>query len=90
MDLCDGAVLTALLAETNARQRQHNGARIPEVESRFCTVYGAPAHETVGRRCKCANCYKCLEAARWEIIFQKKFADPFYYSSRRLPQSSPF
>jgi hypothetical protein len=90
MDLSDSAVPAALLAETNSHQRQHNSARIPKVESGFWSVYEAPAHKAVNRRCKCGNCYKCLEAARWESVFQKKFADPFYYSSRGLPQSSPF
>jgi PilZ domain-containing protein len=30
-----------------------------------------------------------LNDARWERVFQEKFADPKYYSSRRLSQASP-
>ena len=36
------------------------------------------------RRCRCGLCRKCLEEARWEAIFQARFADPEYYSIRLL------
>jgi len=34
------------------------------------------------RRCRCGLCPRCLENARWERIFQEKFADPYYYTRR--------
>ena len=31
--------------------------------------------------CRCGKCTRCLDDARWELIFQQKFADPTYYQS---------
>jgi hypothetical protein len=31
-------------------------------------------------RCKCGQCIRCLDDARWERIFADKFADPNYYT----------
>lgn len=31
------------------------------------------------KRCRCGKCPACTENARWERIFQEKFADPDYY-----------
>lgn len=33
-------------------------------------------------RCRCGVCATCVENARWERIFQEKFADPGYYGFR--------
>src|SRR5262249_708953 len=32
------------------------------------------------QRCQCGQCPACEENARWERIFNEKFADPDYYS----------
>ena len=40
------------------------------------------------RRCACGACRTCLDNAKWESVFQKKFADPYYYSLRDLKQGS--
>jgi hypothetical protein len=37
------------------------------------------------RRCTCGECPRCQEDARWERIFNEKFADPEYYA-HRLPR----
>ncbi len=42
----------------------------------------------MGDRCKCGLCPKCRDNARWERIFQEKFADPNYYALRPVRQSS--
>ena len=34
------------------------------------------------KRCRCGACPRCLEEARWERIFNERFADPDYYKSR--------
>lgn len=34
------------------------------------------------QRCRCGSCPACLDSARWERIFQEKFADPDYYARR--------
>jgi len=33
-------------------------------------------------RCHCGACRTCMDNARWEKIFQEKFADPAYYGFR--------
>jgi hypothetical protein len=40
------------------------------------------------RRCTCGKCRTCLENARWESVFQQKFADPSYYTLREPRQGS--
>jgi hypothetical protein len=39
--------------------------------------------------CACGSCQICLENARWERIFNEKFADHSYYSKRGPQFSSP-
>jgi hypothetical protein len=36
------------------------------------------------KRCQCGGCTTCLDNARWEAIFNAKFADPNYYKSRPI------
>ena len=33
-------------------------------------------------RCKCGHCESCIDDARWERIFNEKFASPEYYGPR--------
>jgi len=41
-------------------------------------------------RCTCGQCRTCQENARWERIFQEKFASPDYYRHEiRIRHSSP-
>lgn len=37
---------------------------------------------TVGRRCGCGKCEPCVDNARWDAIFNAKFADANYYERR--------
>jgi hypothetical protein len=48
------------------------------------TVYTAPVGQLkkTSRRCRCGSCPTCQDGARWERIFQEKFADPDYYTRR--------
>jgi hypothetical protein len=39
-------------------------------------------------RCRCGACDHCAENARWERIFEQKFADPDYYAPRILRRDS--
>ena len=41
------------------------------------------------RRCSCGHCRTCHDNARWERIFESKFADPDYYRLRLCRMSSP-
>jgi hypothetical protein len=34
------------------------------------------------KRCRCGACPRCQEEARWERIFNERFADPNYYTRR--------
>ena len=34
------------------------------------------------KRCHCGTCPRCVEEARWERIFNERFADPDYYKQR--------
>jgi hypothetical protein len=54
------------------KKRPWRVARIGLTESH---VYASPK-----RRCECGTCPFCIESARWDRIFQEKFADPTYYS----------
>ena len=40
------------------------------------------------KRCLCGECVPCIENARWERIFNEKFADPNYYRPRPAPLGS--
>lgn len=40
-------------------------------------------------RCSCGVCKVCEENARWEAVFNAKFADPTYYSNRGVRVASP-
>ncbi len=42
------------------------------------------------RACECGTCPRCMENARWERIYQEKFADPDYYSRLVVRGGSPF
>jgi hypothetical protein len=41
------------------------------------------------KRCGCGACQSCKENARWDRIFNEKFADPFYYDERGPSINSP-
>jgi hypothetical protein len=47
-----------------------------------------PVRRSRRRPCTCGKCRTCLDNARWESVFQRKFADPFYYSLREPKQGS--
>lgn len=38
--------------------------------------------------CQCGGCKWCLDNARWERVFEEKFADPTYYGSIRIRHNS--
>jgi|SRR5579862_1133345 len=40
------------------------------------------------RRCQCGACNRCLDNARWERIFNEKFADPTYYGPLKIRHNS--
>ena len=40
------------------------------------------------RRCSCGTCVRCIDNARWNRIFNEKFADPSYYGGLSVRQNS--
>ena len=46
-------------------------------------------HGNSRQACRCNQCAACIDDARWERIFQAKFADPFYYNRDQARNSSP-
>ena len=55
--------------------------------------YAAPAPAKARRaagRCTCGQCRNCQENARWERIFQEKFANSdYYHHDIRIRYASP-
>ena len=47
-------------------------------------LYEDLAAKSGRHRCRCGVCSQCQQNARWDRIFQAKFADPDYCS--RLPR----
>ena len=45
---------------------------------------------SMGRQqCRCGTCKVCVSNARWERIYNEKFADAGYYGGLRFRNSSP-
>jgi hypothetical protein len=42
----------------------------------------AASHCPKVKRCRCGICPRCKEEARWDRIFNERFADPEYYKAR--------
>jgi len=40
------------------------------------------------QRCKCGSCQRCLDNARWDRIYNEKFADPAYYTTFQVHHNS--
>ena len=77
MDLSNESILRVLLSGDERRPRMHRTHAAPE----FRRIQGP-------RRCNCGECRQCEDNARWERIFQEKFADPDYYTNRPRPKGS--
>ena len=65
--------------------------KLPEPSTARSGAAKAPAGPRRRRSlCKCGKCGICKDNARWERIFQEKFADPEYYRQPlRIRFSSP-
>jgi len=78
MELASSTVIESYLTRLNASRQQP-----PRIRLRG----GMPAlpRRRVSRkpnRCACGVCPSCVENARWERIFNEKFADPNYYGAQ--------
>jgi hypothetical protein len=75
VELTDPKIIDALRGEVQ-RRRKSRQTKMPE---------GKPDRK---RRCLCGICPVCLDNARWEAIFNAKFADPDYYKPRPVRGAS--
>jgi hypothetical protein len=95
MELFEGAFdeLLPLDRHTNPARPKRTGAsrnamRLPKAEKAFAKAL--PLRKRPRRQgCACGTCQSCLENARWEKIFNEKFADHSYYRKRGPQFSSP-
>ena len=77
MELADPRIVQELLA---AHYKISRGRPAHNKHPRLTGVSMASSRKT--RRCHCGQCQRCLEDARWERIFNERFADPDYYKAR--------
>ena len=76
IELADPALITTLLVGRQ-RPRKHTTRREP-----LGTISATRVPKS--RRCQCGQCHKCIENARWDRIFNQKFADPAYYNRKPI------
>jgi hypothetical protein len=80
MELADPRMIEELLAThariSTARQARKKRFSPPPEISTAATRYPKV------RRCRCGTCQRCVEEARWERIYNERFADPDYYKNR--------
>jgi hypothetical protein len=67
---------TAMISQLMEKRATAKPSRIRAQAARGA----APARRAPLKRCKCGKCRVCLDNARWELVFQQKFADPYYYA----------
>ena len=77
MELADPRMIEELLQAhvRIARARSNQKKR-----ALFAKFTSAPCPKV--KRCHCGTCARCREDARWERIFNERFADPDYYKER--------
>ena len=67
---------------------RRSGPRTRRNTPRVVEVCEPPARNVRQRRCRCETCASCQDNARWDRIFQSKFADPDYYVRRVVRHDS--
>jgi hypothetical protein len=78
----------AAVARPSRAGSPRNGVRSPEAGKAFAKAVSLPKRLR-RQSCACGECQICLENARWERIFNEKFADHSYYQNRGPQFSSP-
>ncbi len=80
MELADPRMIEELMA-THARISTARQARRKRSSPPIEVTLSATRCPKV-RRCRCGTCQRCVEEARWDRIFNERFADPNYYKNR--------
>jgi hypothetical protein len=76
VELTNSNLIDALKSEAQRRRRKPGAAK---------PLQANPERQ---KRCTCGTCAACIDNARWEAIFNAKFADPDYYKPRPVRGAS--
>jgi hypothetical protein len=93
--ICDRATALEILCTAAAIEQDppsRGGAQQPVVATQKRSKLGASRRSrSKGRQrpCQCRLCRACVSNARWERVFNEKFADVEYYGGMRLSHRSP-
>lgn len=68
------AAIDSILRSTRKEQRKTRPRKVRTFDPQAFRYAGPKP-----KRCRCGECAACIDSARWERIFQEKFADPNYY-----------
>src|SRR5690349_4077371 len=79
--LCAGMEKEPTILRENITVHGQARRRLPRSAPAFLPVEERP-------RCRCGQCPPCMDNAKWERIFNEKFADPLYYSERPFARGS--
>src|SRR5689334_17683785 len=92
MQCCSSQVLASNCREKRNMELTDDGAVRAFLRGPMRTrVPGPLPRQRSGRapaRCRCGSCARCVDDAKWERVFNEKFADPDYYKARPVPQGS--
>lgn len=75
MELADPLLIESLLARSSLERTTARRGR---------PTNSGSTHFSRRRRCACGICSRCIENARWDRIFNEKFADPDYYQPQPI------
>lgn len=87
MELTSPEVIAQLLASQNAPEPGRRPARSAIAAPERGQTNPKRPMRPAGR-CRCGHCRTCTDNARWERIFNEKFADPNYYEPRPVRHAS--
>ena len=85
MELAKGQAVEALLSAMSRRRHVRNAVKNSSIPARLESTVSANEAECKTApdgnklRCdsgKCGTCARCLDNAKWDRIFNEKFADP--------------
>jgi hypothetical protein len=92
------AVLAQLLLgwteAASRRDRRRHGSQSPAAPKQDLAPSRLSEEPQPKRRdrphvCRCGACARCLDNARWNRVFEEKFADPSYYGGIFVRHNSP-
>lgn len=87
MELSSPELIAQLLASQNLPEVVRRPAREQAISPDRAEANAKRPARRQGR-CRCGRCKQCADNARWERIFNEKFADPYYYAPRPVRHSS--